>query len=95
MVVSQNLGYLSGVPHNKDYSILGCILGVPYFGQLPHGDYIPLLPANNQEVFGFFVFLLPPDFSLSFSHPLMFLLASYGSGWINSRMIFYLLVTSA
>ena len=26
-----------GVPHNKDYSILGFILGSPYFGKLPLG----------------------------------------------------------
>ena len=24
-----------GGPHNKDYSILGSILGSPYFGKLP------------------------------------------------------------
>ena len=33
--VSQNYGYLFGSPHNKDYSILGSILGFPYFGKLP------------------------------------------------------------
>ena len=33
--VSQNYGYLFGGPHNKDYSILGSILGSPYFGKLP------------------------------------------------------------
>ena len=33
--VSQNSGYLFGGPHNKDYSILGSILGSPYFGKLP------------------------------------------------------------
>ena len=26
-----------GGPHNKDYSILGSILGSPYFGKLPFG----------------------------------------------------------
>ena len=25
-------------PHNKDYSILGSILGSPYFGKLPYRD---------------------------------------------------------
>ena len=25
-----------GDPHNKDYSILGSILGSPYFGKLPY-----------------------------------------------------------
>ena len=29
------MGTLLGVPHNKDYSILGSILGSPYFGKLP------------------------------------------------------------
>ena len=32
--VSQNYGYLVGGPHNKDYSILGSILGPRYFGKL-------------------------------------------------------------
>ena len=35
MGVSQNQGYLFGGPYNKDYSILGSILGSPYFGKLP------------------------------------------------------------
>ena len=34
--VSQNQGTLSGGPHNKDYSILGSILGFHYFGILPY-----------------------------------------------------------
>ena len=29
-------GTLLGVPHNKDYSILGSILGSPYFEKLPN-----------------------------------------------------------
>ena len=29
------LGYRSGDPHNKDWSRLGSILGLPYFGKLP------------------------------------------------------------
>ena len=33
MGVSQNYGYLFGGPHNKDYSILGSILGSPYCGK--------------------------------------------------------------
>ena len=33
--VSQNQGYHFGGPYNKDYSILGSILGSPYFGKLP------------------------------------------------------------
>ena len=36
MGVSQNYGYLFEGPHNKDYSILGSILGSPYFGKLPY-----------------------------------------------------------
>ena len=31
MGVSQNYGYLFGGPNNKDYSILGSILGFPLF----------------------------------------------------------------
>ena len=30
------LGNLFGCLHNKDYSILGSILGSPYFGKLPN-----------------------------------------------------------
>ena len=37
MGVSQNQGYLFGGPYNKDYSILGSILGYPNFGKLPYG----------------------------------------------------------
>ena len=33
--VSQNYGYLFRGLHNKDYSILGSILGLPYYGKLP------------------------------------------------------------
>ena len=32
MEVSQNYGYLLGGPYNKDYSILGSILGCPILG---------------------------------------------------------------
>ena len=34
-VVAYNQGYLFGGPHNKDHSLLGSILGSPYFGNLP------------------------------------------------------------
>ena len=34
--VAQNLGFLLGGPHNKDYSILGSVLGYPYFGKLSY-----------------------------------------------------------
>ena len=36
MVVSQNYGYHFGGSFNKDYSILGSILGSPYLGKLPY-----------------------------------------------------------
>ena len=31
-------GNLFGGPYNKDYSILGSILGSPYFGELPYAN---------------------------------------------------------
>ena len=34
--VSHNWGYLTGGPHNEDYSILGSILGSPHFRKLPY-----------------------------------------------------------
>ena len=44
MVVSPNYGYHVGGPYNKDCSILGSILGSPYFGKLPYsrGFYVCL-----------------------------------------------------
>ena len=36
MGVSFDLGYFFSGPNNKDYSILGSILGSPYFGKLPY-----------------------------------------------------------
>ena len=36
MRVSQNWGVPFWGPNNKDYSILGSILGSPYFGKLPY-----------------------------------------------------------
>ena len=33
--VSHTSGYLFGVPHKKDSSILGSTLGIPLFGRLP------------------------------------------------------------
>ena len=33
--VSQNKGYLFAGTHNKDYGILGSVLGSPYLGKLP------------------------------------------------------------
>ena len=32
--VFQNLGYLFGCPHDKDYRIVGSIVGSPYLGKL-------------------------------------------------------------
>ena len=40
MRVSQNKGYHFGDPHNKDYSILGSILGSPYFGKPPWHSFV-------------------------------------------------------
>ena len=36
MVVSGNQGYHFQGPYNKDFSILGSILGSPYLGKLPY-----------------------------------------------------------
>ena len=36
MGVSQNYGYHFGGTNNKDYNILGSILGSPYLGKLPY-----------------------------------------------------------
>ena len=36
MGVSQNYGYVFAGPQNQDCSILGSILGSPYFGKLPY-----------------------------------------------------------
>ena len=33
---SQSYGYLFGGPHNKDYNILGSILGSPFLRKLPY-----------------------------------------------------------
>ena len=48
--VSQNWGYHFGGPQNKDYSILGCILGSPYFGKLPVLKPQPLHSDPNMSV---------------------------------------------
>ena len=42
--VSKNEGYLFGDPYNKDYSILGSILGFPHFGKVPFEDLQVPLP---------------------------------------------------
>ena len=41
-------GTLLGVPQNKDYSILGSILGSPYFGKLPYGYSSPNHASDYQ-----------------------------------------------
>ena len=50
MRVSKNYGYLVGCPHNKDYSILGSILGSPYLGKLPYSliTFTWALSASNM-----------------------------------------------
>ena len=54
MGISQNYGYHFGGPHNKDYSILGSILGSPYFGKLPHDPALSfllcLMPAGGLRI---------------------------------------------
>ena len=55
MVVSQNEGYQFGGPNSTDYSILGSILGSPYFGKPPYSRlYIavmvgPWSPLKNAS----------------------------------------------
>ena len=41
-------GTLLRGPHNKDYSILGSILGSPYFGKLPYINSVPYKPLQAQ-----------------------------------------------
>ena len=47
MGVFQNQGYLFGGPYKKDYSILGSILGSPYFEKLPYRDIGPKNGESN------------------------------------------------
>ena len=50
MRVSPNQGYLFGGPQNKDYCILGSILGSPNFGKLPYASsFIPVLVALHSR----------------------------------------------
>ena len=46
MGVSQNWGYHFGGPNNKDYGILGSILGFPYFGKLTYEAASKLLVCS-------------------------------------------------
>ena len=50
MVVSQIRGTLFRGPYNKDYSILGSILGSPYFGKLPY--HVKLQRARSSLIKG-------------------------------------------
>ena len=42
------LGVPFGGPNNKDYSILGSILGSPYFGKLPYNEETPLFTVYQE-----------------------------------------------
>ena len=43
-------GYLFGGPYNKDYSILGSILGYPSFGKLPSSSNGRSKNSNNRNI---------------------------------------------
>ena len=43
------MGTIFGGPHNKDYGILGSILGFPYLGKLPFGG-IPDIGATKRTL---------------------------------------------
>ena len=42
-------GTFLGCPHNKDYSILGSILGSPDFGKVPYRDHGNANAEENGE----------------------------------------------
>ena len=42
-------GTVLGGPHNKDYSILGSILGSPYLGKLPNGVKFAFLTSVRSQ----------------------------------------------
>ena len=48
MGVSQNWGYHSGGPHNKDSSILGSIWGSPYLGKVPYSGNLIEVPEQQS-----------------------------------------------
>ena len=51
MGVPPNWGYLFWGPHNKDYSVLGSILGSPYFRKLPnHANQTLSEPSWSTKV---------------------------------------------
>ena len=43
-------GTLFGGPYNKDYSILGSILGSPYFGKLPYRGYTGISRVRQEYI---------------------------------------------
>ena len=45
-----NLGVPFWGPHNKDYNILGSILGFPYFGKLPYTCAKYTLKPGSDEL---------------------------------------------
>ena len=55
--VSQFRGTLFRGPYNKDYSILGSILGSPDFGKLPCGSYSPSIQCLGFQC-GVIIFYL-------------------------------------
>ena len=83
--VSQNWGYLFRGPHNKDYSILGSILGSPYFGKLPYWPTCEVCLAPKIAL-GFFVGFgdTRVEFrGLGFAHVLWIRVA----GWLRSLQL--------
>ena len=38
-----------GVSHNKDYSILGSILGSPYLGKVPYCFFVDSITINHVQ----------------------------------------------
>ena len=47
--VSQNSGYLSRGTNDKDYRILGCLLGSASFGKLPSVEFKGSLKARERR----------------------------------------------
>ena len=44
-----NFGYRFGGPHNKDCSIVGSIIGSPYFGKLPPPLKVPVHLSSRSK----------------------------------------------
>ena len=49
MGISNNSGCPFGGPYNKDYSILGSILGSPHFGKPSNSPNIDRYPNNGES----------------------------------------------